>query len=150
MTLVRSGSLMDVTRTGARIGRVATIMVPVRDQEAALSFYTDVLGMQKVSDFSYPTGERWLEVSPDLASANLCLVVARPERPAGIETGIVLFSLDIHADLAVFRDLGLSVDPQPLSEGEVVWWSGAPLAGVPTQFRLHDPDGNSFLVVAAP
>jgi hypothetical protein len=32
----------------------------------------------------------------------------------------------------------------------VVWWSGAPLAGVPAQVRLMDPDGNSFLIVAAP
>ena len=125
-------------------------MVPVTDQELALDFYTEVLGMQKVNDFTYPTGERWLEVSPSLDSSNLCLVVARPERPAGIETGIVLFSLDIHADRAVFLDHGLKVDAQPLTEGEVVWWSGAPLAGVPTQFRLHDPDDNSFLVVAAP
>ena len=37
-----------------------------------------------------------------------------------------------------------------LPEGEVVWWSGAPLAGMPTQFLLRDPDGNSLLMVAAP
>ncbi len=50
-------------------------MVPVTDQDAPLAFYTDVLGMQKVSDFTYPTGERWLEVSPAEGSSNLCLVV---------------------------------------------------------------------------
>ncbi len=106
--------------------------------------------MQKGSDFTYPTGERWLEVSPAKGSANLCLVVSRPERPAGIETGVVLFSADVLADLADFRAQGLDVDEHPLSKGEVVWWSGAPLAGVSTQFRLHDHDGNSFLIVAAP
>jgi len=37
-----------------------------------------------------------------------------------------------------------------LSLGEVVWWSGAPLAGFPAQFLVRDPDGNSLLVVAAP
>jgi hypothetical protein len=109
-----------------------------------------VLGMQKVNDFTYPTGERWLEVSPAEGSSNLCLVVSRPERPAGIETGVVLFSAHVLADLAALRAQGLDMDEQPLREGEVVWWSGAPLAGVPTQFRLRDPDGNSFLVVAAP
>lgn len=83
-------------------------------------------------------------------SSNLCLVVGRPERPAGIETGVVLFSADVLADLAAFRAQGLGVDEQPLPEGEVLWWSGAPLAGVPTQFLLHDPDGNSFLIVSAP
>jgi catechol 2,3-dioxygenase-like lactoylglutathione lyase family enzyme len=138
-----------MTESGTRIGQVATVVVPVTDQDAALAFYTEVLGMQEVSDFTYPTGERWLEVSPASGSANLCLVLARPERPAGVETGIVLLSADVVSDLATFRAREVKVDEQPLPEGEVVWWSGAPLAGVPLQFRLLDPDGNSFLIVAA-
>ncbi len=124
-------------------------MIPVTDQDAALAFYVDVLGMRKVSDFTYPSGERWLEVSPVEGSSNLCLVAARPERPAGIETGVVLSSSDVLADLAALRARGADTDEHPLPEGEVLWWSGAPLVGVPTQFRLLDPDGNSFLVVAA-
>jgi hypothetical protein len=44
---------------------------------------------------------------------------------------------------------GVDCDAEPLPEGSVVWWSGAPLAGVPPQFRVRDPDGNSLLVVAA-
>ncbi|HEX8509586.1 MAG TPA: VOC family protein [Propionibacteriaceae bacterium] len=138
-----------MTESGTRIGQVATIVVPVTDQDAALAFYTEVLGMQEVSDFTYPSGERWLEVSPASGSANLCLVLARPERPAGVETGIVLLSADVLSDLATLRAREVKVDEQPLREGEVVWWSGAPLAGVPVQFRLNDPDGNSFLIVAA-
>jgi len=142
--------LHSMTQNGTHIGQVATIVVPVTDQDAALAFYTATLGMHKVNDFTYPTGERWLEVSPAEGSSNLCLVVSRPERPAGIETGVVLFSADVLADLASFRAQGLDVDEHLLAEGEVVWWSGAPLAGVPTQFRLLDPDGNSFLIVAEP
>jgi catechol 2,3-dioxygenase-like lactoylglutathione lyase family enzyme len=130
------------------LGQVSTIVIPVSDQAAALAFYVDRLGMEKVSDFTYPTGERWLEVSPTKGSSNLCLALSHPERPAGIETGVVLSSSDVLADLTSFREQGLDVDEQPLPEGEVVWWSGAPLAGVPTQFRLRDPDGNSFLIVA--
>lgn len=138
-----------MTDRGTHLGQVATIVVPVTDQDAALAFYTEILGMQKVNDFTYPTGERWLEVSPAHGSANLCLVLVRPERPVGVETGVVLVSTDVTTDLDILRAQGLRVDEQPLPEGEVVWWSGAPLAGVPTQFRFHDPDGNSFLVVAA-
>jgi catechol 2,3-dioxygenase-like lactoylglutathione lyase family enzyme len=133
-----------------QIGQVATVVVPVTDQDDALAFYVGILGMRKVSDFTYPSGERWLEVSPAEGSSNLCLVIARPERPAGIETGVVLFSADVLADLAALHAQGIDVDERPLPEGEVVWWSGAPLAGVPTQFRLRDGDGNSFLIVAAP
>lgn len=139
-----------MTSSSTHIGQVATTVVSVTDQDAALAFYVDVLGMKKVHDITYPTGERWLEVSPVKGSPSLCLVLTRPDRPAGVETGIVLFSADLLADLATFRAVGVSVDDKPLTEGEVVWWSGAPLAGVPTQFRLHDPDGNSFLIVAAP
>lgn len=139
-----------MTESEMHIGQVATIVVPVADQDAALAFYVEVLGMRKVNDFTYPTGERWLEVSPAEGSSNLCLVVARPERLAGVETGVVLFSADVLADLATLQARGVDVDERPLHKGEVVWWSGAPLGGVPTQFRLHDPDGNSFLIVAAP
>jgi catechol 2,3-dioxygenase-like lactoylglutathione lyase family enzyme len=131
------------------IGQVATIVIPVPDQDAALAFYVDTLGMEKVNDFTYPTGERWLEVSPAKGSSNLCLVTSRPERPSGIETGVVLLSSNVLSDLAALQARGVDVDEQPLPERDVVWWSGAPLAGVPAQFRLRDPAGNSFLIVAA-
>ncbi len=138
-----------MTNSGTHIGRVVTIVVPVTDQDEALAFYVGVLGMRKVHDLTYTSGERWLEVSPAEGSSNLCLVLARPERPAGVETGIVLVSADVLGDLATLRRHGVAIDDEPLPEGEVVWWSGAPLAGVPTQFRLRDGDGNSFLLVAA-
>jgi catechol 2,3-dioxygenase-like lactoylglutathione lyase family enzyme len=92
-------------------------VIPVSDQAAALAFYVETLGMEKVSDFTYPTGERWLEVSPASGSSNLCLVVSRPERPAGIETGVVLSSNDLIADLTTFRARGIAVDEKPLPEG---------------------------------
>jgi len=136
-----------MSQTQTHLGQVATVVVPVTDQAAALAFYVEKLGMTKVNDFMYPSGERWLEVSPAPGSANLCLVASRPERPAGVETGVVLLSGDVLADLAAFRAQGLAVDEEPLAQGDVVWWSGAPLAGVPIQFRLRDEDGNSFLVV---
>jgi catechol 2,3-dioxygenase-like lactoylglutathione lyase family enzyme len=132
-----------------KIRNVGTFVLAVTDQDRALGFYTDVLGCTKVNDFTYETGERWLEVQPSGGGANLCLVLARPERPAGVETGIVLLSTDVQGDLAALQSAGVETDPEPLAEGEVVWWSGAPLAGRPPQFRLRDPDGNSLLVVAA-
>lgn len=138
-----------MTHSAMHITQVATVVVAVTDQDEALAFYVGILGMRKVSDFTYESGERWVEVAPLESSSNLSLVVARPERPAGVETGVALISADVLADLATLRAQGVEVDEAPLPEGEVVWWSGAPLAGVPTQFRLRDPDGNSFLVVAA-
>ena len=132
------------------LGQVATVVVPVTDQQRALDFYTEVLGMRKVNDFTYPTGEWWLEVSPAEGSSNLCLVLASPERPAGVETGIVLSSTSVEADRSALAARGVDVDDALLPTDRVTTWSGAPLMGFPDQFRLRDPDGNSFLVVAAP
>lgn len=149
--IIRSSlSQKGMTNSGLHITQLATVVVPVSDQDEALAFYVGVLGMRKVSDFTYESGERWVEVAPPGSSTNLSLVVARPERPAGVETGVAMISADVLADLATLRAKGVEVDQSPLPEGEVVWWSGAPLAGFPTQFRLRDPDGNSFLIVAAP
>jgi catechol 2,3-dioxygenase-like lactoylglutathione lyase family enzyme len=138
-----------MTSDSTNIIRVVTIVVPVADQERALDFYVGRLGMGVVNDFRYPSGERWLEVAPADGSAQLCLVAARPERPAGIETGVVFITADLPADHASLQARGVDCDAAPLTEDEVVWWSGAPLAGRPTQFRFRDPDGNSFLMVAA-
>jgi lactoylglutathione lyase len=139
-----------MTHNALHLTQLATVVVPVADQDDALEFYVGILGMRKVSDFTYDSGERWVEVAPVESSTNLCLVVARPERPAGVETGVAIISADVLADLATLRDRGVDVDEEPLPAGKVVWWAGAPLAGFPTQFRLRDPDGNSLLIVAAP
>jgi catechol 2,3-dioxygenase-like lactoylglutathione lyase family enzyme len=131
------------------ITALSTVVVPVTDQDRAVAFYVEQLGMEKVVDATYPTGERWVEVAPRGTIISLSLVVARPERPAGIETGVVLASTDVLADLATLRSRGVDTDPEPLAPGTVVWWSGAPLAGFPTQFRFRDLDGNSLLIVSA-
>jgi catechol 2,3-dioxygenase-like lactoylglutathione lyase family enzyme len=121
------------------ITQMATVVVPVSDQERALRFYCDVLGFENANDFSYATGERWLEVAPPGGGTRLTL--ARSERPAGIETGVIFSSSDVLADCEA---LGGQIVP----EGEVLWWAGAPLAGFPTQFLVRDPDGNSLLIVS--
>ena len=124
---------------------LSTVVVPVRDQDAALAFYTETLGLEKISDFTYDTGERWLEVAPPGQIISLCLVASGS---GGVETGIAMCSDDVPGDLERFRAAGARVDDALLTPGEVVGWAGAPLAGRPPQFRVWDPDGNSLLVVA--
>ena len=130
------------------ITHITTIVVPVADQAEALAFYVERLGLQKVLDFTYESGERWIEVAPQGGTISLMLAEARHERPAGIETGIVLASRDVRGALEALRAGGVPTDPELLPEGVVTWWAGAPLAGRPEQFRVFDPDGNSLLIVA--
>jgi hypothetical protein len=42
------------------------------------------------------------------------LAKARPERPAGIETGIALASRDVHGDLQALRAADVPTDPELL------------------------------------
>lgn len=130
------------------ITTITTVVVPVSDQEEALSFYVERLGLEKVLDVTYESGERWLEVAPQGSTISLTLAKARPERPAGIETGIALASRDVRGALQALRAAGVQTDPELLRHDIVTWWAGAPLGGRPDQFRVYDPDGNSLLIVA--
>jgi catechol 2,3-dioxygenase-like lactoylglutathione lyase family enzyme len=132
----------------SHITQMATVYVPVNDQEGALEFYVGTLGFEKRADFEYAGGERWVEVAPPGATTQISLVPPREGQPAGIETRVALNTADIDAAYADFRARGVDVDEQILREGDpVVVWSGAVMAGIPPMFFLRDPDGNSFLIV---
>jgi lactoylglutathione lyase len=47
----------------AKITRVGRVMVPVHDQDEAITFYTRVLGFTLTADASFGEGERWVEVT---------------------------------------------------------------------------------------
>lgn len=137
-----------MSTSALHVTHVATVVVPVTDQDRALSFYVDVLGFAATIDFTYDSGERWLEVTPPGGGTRLTLAAAEPADLVGAETGVILSSSDVPADQAELLARGVQVDREPLVPGEVVRWAGAPLAGRPAQFRLRDPDGNGLLVVS--
>ena len=131
------------------VTQVATVMVPVTDQDRALAFFVDALGFEKRADFEYADGERWVEVAPPGAASQVTLVQARDGRAAGIETGLSFNSTDVEADQAALRARGVDVDAAILGEDDPpVPWAGGVLAGIPPMFLVRDPDGNSFLIVA--
>jgi lactoylglutathione lyase len=129
----------------AHITQVAVVIVPVRDQDEAVRFYTRTLGFEIRSDFTYETGERWVEVVAPGAQTSLTLVQSDG---AGIETRVILSSTDVEADRAELAAAG--VDVSEILGHDVIVWGGAPLAGQPAMFFVRDPDGNSLLIVAAP
>jgi catechol 2,3-dioxygenase-like lactoylglutathione lyase family enzyme len=128
---------MAETETRTRITQVATVIVPVSDQDRALEFYLDTLGFEKRADSAFGDGERWLEVAPPGAATTIAIVPPREGQSAGIETHVGLMTEDIDADHADLRARGVDVD-------EAVMRMGDP---VPPMFFLRDPDGNVFFVV---
>jgi predicted enzyme related to lactoylglutathione lyase len=61
------------------------VTIFVRDQEDALRWYVDNLGMSKVEDRRFGGGERWLTVAPAGKHAtHIVLAVPRPEMQASI------------------------------------------------------------------
>jgi predicted enzyme related to lactoylglutathione lyase len=44
--------------------KLAVVTILVRDQDEALQFYTEKLGLEKLDDMSFGEGNRWLTVTP--------------------------------------------------------------------------------------
>ncbi len=125
-------------QTTPTITDVMTIGVPVSDQDRALEFYVNTLGLQKRRDFPAPqAGGRWIEVAPRDASVTIALVLASEGAPAGGETGIRLTALDATAVHSALQAQGVDVD-------ELLNWPG-----VPPMFAFRDQDGNALRVVEA-
>jgi lactoylglutathione lyase len=120
------------------IDDLLTVGVPVSDQDRALEFYLDKLGLTKRRDVPVQKfGGRWIEVAPASATVTIALVPAREDLPTGVETGIRLKTHDAAAVHAELQRQGVNV-------GELLTWPG-----VPPMFALHDRDGNGLEIVQA-
>jgi hypothetical protein len=55
--------MTDNYARGTLINQVGAVFVPVADQDQALGFYLDTLGLEKRADFTYGEDRRWMEVA---------------------------------------------------------------------------------------
>ena len=125
-------------QTKTRISKLGVVIIPVKDQESAYAFYTDVLGFEKRTEADMGNGYKWLEVAPPGGETTIAIVPPAPGGSAGgRETGVTLFTDDIEATHADLKDKGVDVDAE-------VSRMGAP---VPPMFWFRDPEGNSLLIV---
>jgi catechol 2,3-dioxygenase-like lactoylglutathione lyase family enzyme len=125
-----------MSSTTSRIGAIHALMVPVKNQDAALDFYVGKLGWEKRSDVGFGEGDRWIEVAPPGGEAVISLVP-----PRGIErAAIAVTTDDVDGAHAAYKEQGLKV-------ADEVMRMGGP---VPPMFELDDPDGNVIWVVGTP
>jgi catechol 2,3-dioxygenase-like lactoylglutathione lyase family enzyme len=124
------------TKTGAK--KVATVIVPVADQDRMIDFYVDKLGLEKRTDIPFGNGYRWVEVAPVDAETTIAIAPPPEGTPTGgRETGISLYSEDIEAYHAELAANGADVDAEISRMGDPV----------PPMFWLRDPEGNSLMVI---
>lgn len=130
-------------------GRITQVTLVVRDQAAALDFYTKKVGFEVKTDMTPPGGYRWVTVGPrgqDLELALFALGSATdPEQQAwskswapGTAPPIVLRVADCRATYEELKARGVKF-PQPPKD--YPWGTAATFA---------DPDGNLFSLSQPP
>jgi catechol 2,3-dioxygenase-like lactoylglutathione lyase family enzyme len=120
-----------------RANKIATVIIPTADQDAAVAFYVDKLGFEKRVDVPFGDGYRWIEVGLGDEATTIALAPPPQDGTAGKrETGISLQTDDIDGYHARLKEAGVDVDE--------VNRLGDP---VPPMFWFRDPEGNTLLVV---
>ncbi|GAB4584889.1 VOC family protein [Nocardia sp. IFM 10818] len=117
------------------ISQIQTITAFVDDQDRAKRFYTEVLGFAVRSDRTMGDN-RWLEVAPGDSGTAIVLHKPFPGASAGTLGGVILASADLDGTVARLRADGAQVD----GPADMPWGRQATFA---------DPDGNSYVLVAA-
>ena len=121
-----------------RANKIATVIVPVADQDGAVDFYVGKLGFEKRVDVPFGGGYRWIEVG--LADEATTIALAPPHEGVAVgkrETGISLQTDDIDGFHSQLRQAGADVDAEVSRPGDPV----------PPMFWVRDPEGNTLMVV---
>lgn len=129
--------MTETTATEINVAQVATVMVPVADQDEAIAFYVGTLGFEKRNDTPFGDGNRWVEVAPVGAATTVALVQPMEGQEVGIESRVAFETTDIEADHAALRERGVDVDAEVMRMG----------GPVPPMFFFRDQDGNRLLIV---
>jgi lactoylglutathione lyase len=125
------GQLMSGTKR--HIEGLGTVSVPVDDQDIALAFYVDTVGLSKLRDNPTSGGGRWIELASGGESVSISLESAALGTSRGV-IGVGFHTLDAEATRAALRDAGVDAD-------EILRW-----VGVPPRLAFRDPGGNAFAI----
>ena len=127
-----------MSENAAKVNKLATVVIPVTDQDAAVDFYVTKLGFEKRVDVPFGGAYRWIEVGLGEESTTIALAPPPEGTTTGKrETGISLQTDDIDAYHAQLKKAGVDVDAEVSRMGDPV----------PPMFWFRDLEGNTLLVV---
>jgi len=118
--------------------RIKFVGIPVRDQQKALEFWTQLIGFQVATDQPMGDGQRWIEL-----------------RIPGSQTGLALFTPKGHEDrIGTFQSLSFVADDvertyRELSTRGVEFPQPPRKESWGTSAIFKDPEGNSFVIGTA-
>jgi catechol 2,3-dioxygenase-like lactoylglutathione lyase family enzyme len=117
--------------------RLHFVSIYVSDQERSLHFFVDRLGFSLISDATFASGNRWIEVAPPDGTAILALVKPIPglnqEHFVGNSGMVTFLTEDVEAKYNEWSGRGVTFTMPPQTPA----WGG-------TFCAFHDPDGNTF------
>ena len=113
---------------------VKFVSIPVKDQDAALKFYTEKIGFKVATDQPFGDGQRWIELM--IPGADTALVLFTPQghenRIGGFQP-VTFWCDDVYATAELLRSKGVELTAEPRKES----WG--------TMAMFKDPDENVFL-----
>lgn len=111
------------------------VSVPTRDQDAALEFWTQKVGLRVATDQPMGPGQRWIELKVPGAQTGLALFTPPGHQSRiGTFTGISFGVDDVEATFKDWSRRGVKFAKPPQKED---WGTSA---------IFEDPDGNSFVL----
>jgi catechol 2,3-dioxygenase-like lactoylglutathione lyase family enzyme len=111
------------------------ISIPVSDQDTAVRFYTESLGMEVVTDQPFTATQRWIELLIPGADTGIALFTPPGrEDQIGEFQSISFWCDDVFATADAMKKKGVVFAKEPTAES---WGT----AGV-----FKDPDGNQFVL----
>ena len=114
---------------------ISIASIPVRNQDAALKFYTEKLGFKVVTDQPMGNGQRWIELLIPGAESRLALFTPEGhEDRIGSFQPLTFWCDDVFTTAKTLKARGVEFAQEPKKE---VWG---------TMAIFKDPDGNQFVI----
>jgi catechol 2,3-dioxygenase-like lactoylglutathione lyase family enzyme len=114
---------------------ISIASIPVRNQDAALKFYTEKLGFKVLTDQPFTGKQRWIELLIPGAESRLALFTPEGhENRIGHFQPLTFWCDDVFATAKILQSKGVEFAAEPKSE---VWG---------TMAIFKDVDGNQFVL----